>query len=75
MKIVSLLFISLALANCSTPHQAQEEALKKAQHAEAQEKADDAQCRGFGLDPRSDGYAQCRRVLKNGHALDETDDK
>ena len=80
MKLTCVLVMGILLVGCSAqqhedPAKAAEAAVENAQRAEAQDQADEAHCRGYGLSPGSDGYAQCVRVLKNGHVNEDLEDK
>ena len=71
MRVATLICTVLLLAGCTTQQQAGEAAAKKAQRAEVQDQADDAQCQSYGTLPGSDAYVKCRRILAKGRIGDD----
>jgi hypothetical protein len=66
-----LLFAGCAAERQSSEAEVREATVKKAQRAAAQDKADDAQCRSYGVPPGSDGYVRCRSILMKGRSDDD----
>jgi outer membrane biogenesis lipoprotein LolB len=61
---------ALLLAACASAQHQADEAAQKAQRAAEQDKADDAECRGYKVPPAGsiEAYNQCRDMLKTSRS-------
>jgi hypothetical protein len=60
-RIVLAVIAAVALAGCANSEAAKRAAAQAAFQAEI--KADDAECQGYGAKPDSDAYVQCRLAI------------
>jgi outer membrane biogenesis lipoprotein LolB len=70
MRSMSLIAAALLLAGCASAQRQADEAAQKAKLAAEQDKADDAQCRGYEVPPAGsiEAYNHCRDMLKRTRA-------
>jgi outer membrane biogenesis lipoprotein LolB len=69
-RLMPLIAAGLLLAACTSAQRQADEAAQKAQRAAEQDKADDAECRGYKVPPAGsiEAYNQCRDMLKSSRS-------